>query len=613
MVYPVLSVPENERAFAQALAGHVQRWYQEAGIEAELLPDTMLNARQVYRLMILVDCYTPPPEVMRQIKARMAGKTKLAVCYSGSEALAKLFGLKPGKYQRNDEGRWSAMSLQGNRPKGAPLKILQTSTNIFTMSPTVKTTVPMAHWCDRTGKATEVAWWKSAEGHYWMTHILTGDGDEAAKQRFLLALAAECVPGIWQSAANHLYMRVTKPLTDDSLNSRIRLLPQESLRRQQQDRVLELVRQQQASAKNLLHTDTVSTYQAVCDLRDLVARAYGMTYWARPGEVRGVWEHSGLGLYPGDWPKTAKVLADHHITDLYVNVAGAAFSLYPSKVLPQKGTDDQLAAAIVACHKYGIRVHAWVLCFSGERAAPGAIKAMREKGWMLQDAQGKDLTWIDPTHPKVRDHLRATVEEIATHYDVDGIHLDFIRYPGLMQTIGPKVRARFEAACGKTVNWPNCVTDADGKKRAEFFKWRAARITDAVQGVRVWMKKHKPRLQLTAAVYGKYPACVDSVGQDWIAWLRMGLIDQALPMNYTEDLASLADWLGTQTADPRLARKVICGIGVTATESRLSPIGVLRQIELARKAKCGGFVLFDLDETLRKTVLPVLSEGVSKE
>ncbi len=613
VVYPVISVPEGERGFAQKLAGHVQRWYREAGIQVDLVADDALNSRTPYKLMLLVDCYTPPPKVLAEIKARMAAKTRIVVCYSGSPELAKLFGLKPGSYQRSDTGRWSAMKLQANRPKGAPIEVLQTSTNIFSMSATQATTKPMAYWCDRNGKQTDVAWWKSKEGHYWFTHILTGDGDEAAKQRLLLALAGEVIPGIWQTAANYLYTRVTKPLDDDSLNSRIRLLPKESLRRQQQDRVLALVRQQQTAAKNALDDDGVATYQAVCDLRDIIARAYGMTYWARPGEIRGVWDHSGQGLYPGNWERTAKLLADHHITDLYVNVAGAAFSLYPSKVLIQKGTEDQLAAAIAACHKYGVRVHAWILCFSCERAAPGAIGALRSKGWMLQDVKGNPLTWLDPTHPQVQNHLRATVAEIATRYDVDGIHLDFIRYPGLMQTIGPNVRKRFEADCGPAASWPNCVTDSDGAKRKAFFKWRAARITDAVQNVRVWMRKNKPRVQLTAAVYGKYPACIDSVGQDWISWLRMGLIDQAVPMNYTEELTALADWLGTQTADPRLARKVLCGIGVTATESRLSSIDVLRQIDLARRAKCGGFVLFDLDETLRKSILPVLSEGVSKE
>jgi uncharacterized lipoprotein YddW (UPF0748 family) len=120
-------------------------------------------------------------------------------------------------------------------------------------------------------------------------------------------------------------------------------------------------------------------------------------------------------------------------------------------------------------------------------------------------------------------------------------------------------------------------------------------------------------VELSAAVYGKYPSCVNSVGQDWISWLRTGLIDYALPMNYTENMEALKSWLGTQTADPRLATKIISGIGVTAAESRLDAIEVLQQIDVIRRMKCKGFALFDLDENLRQNILPILSEGVTKQ
>ena len=84
-------------------------------------------------------------------------------------------------------------------------------------------------------------------------------------------------------------------------------------------------------------------------------------------------------------------------------------------------------------------------------------------------------------------------------------------------------------------------------------------------------------------------------------------------MNYTENPEALRDWLGTQTADARLASKIISGIGVTAAESRLEPIDVLRQIEIIRKMNCKGFALFDLDEKLRREVFPTLAEGVTKQ
>ncbi len=611
VVYAERSVPEGERRFARALAGHVWRWYAEAGVKADLIADGALDKARP-RLAVLVDCYAPPPEVVAAVRRRLADGTRFVVCYSGSDALARLFGLRAEAYRRSAEGAWSAMTFAEQRPAGAPKEILQTSANLFAVAPTpTGGATPLAWWRDRAGRRTDVAWWRAPNGSYWMTHVLSGDGDEEAKRRLLLAFAAECVPGVWQTAARRLYREASAPLEDGSLLARIRLLPKGSPRRQRLDGLHAGLLRQQTAVREALGKDAFAAYQAVCDLRDVTARVYGMTYWPRPNEIRGVWDHSGQGLFPGDWDRTAALLAANGITDLYVNVAGAAFALYPSRVIARRGTEDCLAQALAAGRKHGLRVHAWMLAFSGERAAPGALAALRQKGWMLQDAKGNDLDWLDPTHPAVRAHLLAAVKELAA-YGVDGIHLDFIRYPGLAQSLGPRLRARFEADCGKAPGWPACVADANGPRRADFLRWRAARVADAVQSVRTWLRANRPGMQLSAAVFGKYPACVDSVGQDWLSWLRTGLIDHALPMNYTESLDTLRDWLGTQTADPRIAARIVSGVGVTAAESRLGPIETLRQIDAARKAKCAGFALFDLDETLRRTILPVLSEGISK-
>ena len=618
VVYAELSVPESERRYAKALAGHVQRWYAEAGIEAALVADGELGAQRDLRLAVMVDCYAPPEGVLAAVRAQLKRGARFAVCYSASEPLANLFGLTLGSYVRSDRGDWSRMALGEERPKGAPVEILQTSTNLFTVRAKESGVRPMAWWCNRAGKRTEVAWWRVRANSYWMTHILSGDGDERGKQLLLLAMAAEAAPGTWRTAAKHLYAQTLPEL--NGLADRLREATPKYLhnreeaaaRQRQLAAIRQLIARQQKAVEGRLNEDSAGAYQAVADLRDLVHRAYGLTYWSRAGEVCGVWDHSGQGLYPGDWPRTAKLLASHGVTDVYVNVAGGGFALYPSKVLPQRGSENALAQAIAACRKEGLRVHAWILCFSLERAASPAVrKQAADRAWLLQDAEGRDQQWLDPTSPEVRKRLLETVRELASGYALDGIHLDFIRYPGLPQSLGPRVRARYEAERGKAANWPACITEANGSRREDFLRWRAGKMTDVVQEIRAWLRLNRPRLELSAAVYGKYPACVDSVGQDWLSWLRTGLLDSALPMNYTEDPAKLADWLGTQTADPRLAAKIVSGIGVTAAESRLGPLQVLDQIQAARRAKCRGFALFDLDETLRAAVLPVLSAGAT--
>ena len=47
---------------------------------------------------------------------------------------------------------------------------------------------------------------------------------------------------------------------------------------------------------------------------------------AQRAEIRAVWEQSGKGLYPGDWPRTFRVLTANGITDIFVNVGGIDFA-----------------------------------------------------------------------------------------------------------------------------------------------------------------------------------------------------------------------------------------------------------------------------------------------
>ena len=116
--------------------------------------------------------------------------------------------------------------------------------------------------------------------------------------------------------------------------------------------------------------------------------------------------------------------------------------------------------------------------------------------------------------------------------------------------------------------------------------------------------------RLTAAVYGKYPSCVATVGQDWAGWLDAGLVDYVVPMDYTEDPARFEELLRQQSASKSRARRTIVGIGVTANESRLDARQVIEQINLVRRHGLAGESLFDLDVTLEKSILPYLSLGI---
>lgn len=327
----------------------------------------------------------------------------------------------------------------------------------------------------------------------------------------------------------------------------------------------------------------------------------------KAGEIRGVWDHFGRGLYEGDWPRTIAKLKAAGITDVYVNIAGPGFAHYASNVLPRSKlfgrSGDQLAACISAAHGSGIRVHAWVMCFSAGRAPEALRTEYAARGWCLKSAQGSDSYLLDPSNPEVRETVLSAISEIAIRYAVSGIHLDYVRWRDFPSTRNtPAAMARF-------------AKERPGAEEsdADLFDWRARVIGSFVAEARRRTLAARPGATITAAVYGKYPSCVDAVGQDWLSWLETGVVDYVLPMDYTESFERFAEWTGEQARTRRQAMRTIAGIGVTASESKLDAAAVVRQIGITRDVGLAGFALFDLDETLEKEILPALAGPAAKK
>jgi len=323
----------------------------------------------------------------------------------------------------------------------------------------------------------------------------------------------------------------------------------------------------------------------------------------RAGEIRAVWEQSGKGLYPGDWPRTFRVLKANGITDIFVNVGGIDFAHYKSSVLPRSMTfrtmGDQLSACLAASRGTGIRVHAWLMCFNATRATQAQRAAYTKKGWYLKDPSGAALTYLDPSNPDLRWTLLKAVDELARSYPVAGIHLDFARWYERLAVAEatPAVMARYRA-------------EVKSPSERAFRSWRARKVQTFVSTARARTKAARPAALFTVAVLGTYPSCADSVGQDWKAWLNAGLVDYIVPMNYTGDDAKYASLVAVQSHPKEHARRTISGIGVTANNLDLSAKQVKRQVSAARTAGLAGVAFFDLDQNLLRR-LPALQVGTT--
>jgi len=524
MLYGLLlsvAIVAHDAGYNTSLARHLQRWLQGESVASQVLtPAQMPAALAREKLAFLVGFNEPTAGEIKTLQAFRSRGGKLVVFHSASPALGNLMGVRPIGYTKAAyPGQWSRMNFTAKTHEGLPASIQQTSTVLQRAVPIDGRSRVIATWSDRSGRATGEAAWLASSAGFWMTHVLLADGDENLKSRLLGALVGSVDPSLW-------------------------------------------------------------SYKAHCarqNARQAGLRAYAEKQVPRRGEIHAVWDHSGCGLYPGNWARTIRLLKEAHVTDLFVNVAGAGFAHYASGVLPRSRTfeqeGDQLAACLAAARGSGIRVHAWILCFTATRGTPDRLEIFRKRGWRLKDKDGKLTEYLNPANPNVRELVLSAIGEIQSRYAVQGIHLDFVRW--YERSVRPKdassVITRFVA---------------DARRRVPRPKW------------------------LTTAVLGKYPSCVASVGQDWVGWVDMGLVDYVVPMDYTESSAKFEEYVRQHAANRKCAIRTIAGLGVTANESRLDARQVIDQVNLARKYGLAGVSLFDLDTTLEKQVLPYLRLGL---
>jgi uncharacterized lipoprotein YddW (UPF0748 family) len=476
-----------------------------------------------------------------------------------------------------------------------------------------------AWWEDRNGHRTPYACWLQHANGFWMTHVLVEDEDGDSRRRLLTAISAACAAPVWRDASDTLLARLGTLFGAQDYASAVRLLrskcppsrhPAFDALAQEMDKVFAGIL---LDRKRGLHAPATAK---LWQLRGLLIEAHATIQLPWPKSVRAVWDHEGLGLFLGNWEATCATLARYGVTDLYLLVATPSTThaqvpgLTPTALRRDHG--DQLAQALPAARRHGLRLHAWIIALSAGDVEPRLRAEYGAAGRLLVDRDGTQRNWLDPRNAENRARIRETVAHLATQYAVDGIHLDYIRYPDFSSSLGTPTRAAFERRTQNPVEiWPRDVQYPARPRYKEFVAYRAEGITAIVADARQVLKAKAPKALLTAAVYGRYPLCVESVGQDWMAWLRDGLLDYAAPMNYASSMAQYSTYLDDQSRVPELRRRILTGIGVTAAESSISAVQVIDQLDAARDRGFGGYALFDLDATLRLEVLPMLRLGIN--
>lgn len=185
----------------------------------------------------------------------------------------------------------------------------------------------------------------------------------------------------------------------------------------------------------------------------LIVGGFFAAVWAQDGEPviegRAVWINPP-GLITDDEAARAFVerVKKANINLIVMSVKSTQGRLYyqselnPAMIDERFNGFDPLAAMVRETRRQGVKLHAWLCDFTDSPDNP-VLKENPE--WIAVNAQGKPttseflgggrpytITWVCPARrPGYTDqYLLPLIEEIVRNYDVDGIHHDYVRYPG---------------------------------------------------------------------------------------------------------------------------------------------------------------------------------------
>ena len=208
--------------------------------------------------------------------------------------------------------------------------------------------------------------------------------------------------------------------------------------------------------------------------------------------------------------------------------------------------------------------------------------------------------YLAPTHPEVNHYLQAVFTELILNYNIDGLHLDYSRYFDFdygynEEGIGVfRRRYDFDPRELSKVRSRTASGDVVLSEQAEIWNdYRRQRITSLVTALHAIITISGKEVLLTSAVKPDARVARNKYYQDWAAWLRDGILDYALPMNYAVRLDEYRQHLDGIAAElPGHYRSdVIMGVAVY----NQSPAEAARKVRQARQQGYGAICVFSYD------------------
>ncbi len=323
---------------------------------------------------------------------------------------------------------------------------------------------------------------------------------------------------------------------------------------------------------------------------------------------------------------------------LIVQVRGRGDAFYQSRHEPrpavlakQPESFDPLALMLATARKAGLKVHAWMNVNLISDAQPPAARrhvVYSHPEWLMVPRElAADLgrmnpknpvylrrlseyakshsdrvegIFLSPVHKGAVEHTLKVIGDVASRYDLDGIHLDYIRFPSDEFDYSAAVLNEFRTSLNENMSSSE-RRDYESRARGrplfytEMFpqRWqefRRERLTALLTRIRAVVKERRPNAMLSAAVFPDANDAANRRFQDWGGWLGAGLLDAICPMAYTTDRALFRSQIAN-VKQLSAGRPVWAGIGAY----QIPAVAAVENIHAARQLGAEGIVLFSYD------------------
>ncbi|MDD3807280.1 MAG: family 10 glycosylhydrolase [Candidatus Marinimicrobia bacterium] len=267
---------------------------------------------------------------------------------------------------------------------------------------------------------------------------------------------------------------------------------------------------------------------------------------SEPEKVHGMWFRPPADSV--ELIQSLEKMKNLGINTIFIETFYHSWTIYPSENTYQRPEFlgwDPLAMTLKVAHANNMEVHAWLEVFYAYNpdyldGTYGPILS-EHPDWLLESNDPADpfaedgKLFFNPAHPSVQLYLLTMMKELMMKYPIDGINLDYIRYPVHSEEkqfgFDPVSRSLFYEETGVELSKESIKND-DVFRR--FAAWKIKNVTKFVEKTACELKTMNPNIQLSAAVFPSYqndPQCLSKF-QDWATWVKGDMMDFITPMCY---------------------------------------------------------------------------------